>query len=151
MQAITYLVYHLRLYIRFSLLEPSWAQICPCHLGSPKLLWQHCVHWDLWNRPQVLPHPACNHLLAWQNWSVLYPHVSAQGMITLDFSSLQLFYFHPLSIYTPRGSSLLFSVLPLHISNIQGHSPSAALGSLWDYHKPSKPEAALLHAVNHVH
>lgn len=45
-------------HIWFSLLEPSWAQICLCHLGSPTLLWQHCVHCVLLNHLQVLTLPA---------------------------------------------------------------------------------------------
>lgn len=51
------------------------------------------------------PRPAGNHQLGWCQLSV---NVTAQGVITLNFSSLQVFYFHLLPIYR---SERLFSLV----------------------------------------
>lgn len=83
-------------HVWFSLLEPSWAEIYLHQPGGPTLLGQH--FFTLF--PPGSDHTR-SHRLAWCNSPARYPHVTAQGVITEDFSSLQKFS-SPANLHTPR-------------------------------------------------
>lgn len=101
----------------------TWHVVtCANDNHHPMLFWQHCVH-----RVLLLTLPATTGWLHRTGRCFTYV-LQHRGWITLNFSSLQVFYFRLLPIYKPWGSSLLFSMLPSHISNIRGHSPGMVTG-----------------------
>lgn len=119
---------HIFVHIWFPSLEPSWVQICLCHLGSPMLLWPHCV---LPNLLQVLTLPA---ITSWLDVTSQHLTYTSQHRGWLHRISPPCRYFIFICCQEVLScSACCLCTLVRYVATFQRQQ----LASLWDYHMPS--------------
>lgn len=120
MQIITHIMsMHVFVWIWFPSLELSWVQICLYHLGSPELLWQHCVC-CLWSSPCLQPPAGLIEVVSTchSTGCDYTKFLITAGILFPSLANLQIL----------RFFSLLCKGGVPNISKIHGHSPGTVTG-----------------------